>query len=64
MYEKPGLAAAQKTYVDALVAYAADPANLPGSKAAYWAAAAEMVFNKADDSSYPAYVGASIPGTP
>lgn len=64
MYEKPGLAASQKTYVDALVAYAADPANLPASKAAYWAAAAEMVFNKDNDSSYPAYKGASIPGTP
>ncbi len=64
MYEKPGLAADQKTLVEDLVAYAADPANLPVSKAAYWAAGAEMVFNKGNDSSYPAYVGASIPGTP
>jgi len=64
MYEKAGLDTAQHTLVEALATYAADPAHLPGTKAAYWAAKAEMVFNKDNDSSYPAYIGASIPGTP
>lgn len=64
MYEKAGLDSDRHNLVVDLAAYAADPANLPESKAAYWAAKAEMVFNKADDSSYPVYVGASIPGTP
>jgi hypothetical protein len=64
MYEKAGLDSARHNLVVDLDAYAADPANLPASKAGYWAAKAEMVFNKASDSAYPVYVGASIPGTP
>ncbi len=64
MYEKAGLDSVRHNLVVDLAAFAADPANLPGTKASYWSAQAEMVFNKANDSSYPAYVGASIPGTP
>ncbi|NVN90567.1 MAG: hypothetical protein HXX11_08155 [Desulfuromonadales bacterium] len=47
-----------------LVAYAQDPANVPASKANYWAAVAEMKYNKSADNTYPAYVGASIPMLP
>lgn len=64
MYEKAGLDSARHNLVVELATYAADPANLPATKAGYWAAKAEMVFNKDNDSAYPVYVGASIPGTP
>ncbi len=64
MYEKAGLDSARHDLVVELADFAANPANLPASKAAYWAAKAEMVFNKSGDSAYPVYVGASIPGTP
>jgi len=47
-----------------LIAYAQKPANVPASKANYWAAVSEMKFNKAADNSYPAYTGASVPMLP
>lgn len=47
-----------------LIAFAQDPANVPASKANYWAAVGEMKFNRAADNSYPAFTGAAIPMTP
>jgi ABC-type phosphate transport system substrate-binding protein len=47
-----------------LVVYAQEPTNVPASKANYWAAVGEMKFNRAADSAYPAFTGASIPMLP
>jgi hypothetical protein len=49
---------------NALVAFASDPANIPSTKAKFWATADEMVFNKTTDRTYPGYVGASNPQLP
>ena len=54
----------QATLFNALVTYASDPANIPSSKAAYWATSAEMNFNKTSDTSYPVYKAATKPQTP
>jgi ABC-type phosphate transport system substrate-binding protein len=47
-----------------LITYAQDPANVPASKANYWAAIGEMKFNRGADTGYPAFTGASSPMTP
>jgi hypothetical protein len=47
-----------------LIAFASNPDNIPSTKAKFWATADEMVFNKADDRSYPGYVGADDPQVP
>jgi hypothetical protein len=47
-----------------LVNFAADPANVPSTKAEYWATDAEMVYMKSTDQSYPGYRGASLPQLP
>jgi ABC-type phosphate transport system substrate-binding protein len=49
---------------EALISYASNPANIPSTKAKFWATADEMVFNKGDDRVYPGFVGASNPQTP
>lgn len=45
--------------IEALCAYAGDPAKLPVSKAPYWAATCEMNYMKEHDWLYPGYVGAT-----
>ncbi len=47
-----------------LITFAQDPANVPASKANYWAAVGEMKYNRGTDAGYPGYVGASIPQLP
>jgi hypothetical protein len=47
-----------------LMAFAADPDNVPESKSKFWATQAEMVYNKSNDRVYPGYVGASEPKLP
>jgi len=50
--------------VTKLIAYAANPAKIPATKADYWASQGEMVYTKATDWAYPGYTGASNPQTP
>ncbi|MFA7061212.1 MAG: hypothetical protein WC156_10370 [Pedobacter sp.] len=47
-----------------MVIYAQNPAHVPDAKANYWAATGEMKFNRAEETSYPAFVGASNPMLP
>jgi hypothetical protein len=64
MYMDPNEDSAIKAVVTDLVAYAANPANIPTTKAKYWAAQDEMVWFKDSDTTYPGYRGAAIPQTP
>jgi hypothetical protein len=64
LYTNAANGATQNGLANDLVAYAQDPANVPVAKANYWAAVAEMKFNRAADATYPAFVGASIPMLP
>ena len=50
--------------VTELVAFASAPANIPSTKADYWATLNEMVYTKITDWTYPKYTGASNPQTP
>jgi hypothetical protein len=47
-----------------LIAFASNPANIPSSKAKFWATQSEMVYNKTNDRLYPGYVGATNPQLP
>jgi len=53
-----------KNLANDMITYAQNPANVPASKANYWAAVGEMKFNKASDSTYPAFTGATAPMLP
>lgn len=65
VYELPSAqSAAQKTWVANILAYMSNPANIPSSKANYWAASDEMKFNKDNDQVYPYFTGAVNPQTP
>lgn len=70
LYENPSktpTASAQHVLIGQLNTFAANPANLTtylGAKAPYWASQAEMNWNKASDTQYPAFVGAANPQTP
>lgn len=67
LYENPTktpTTSAQHTLISQLVNFASNPANIPAAKANFWAAASEMTYNKANDSAYPAYVGATTPMVP
>lgn len=64
LYTNPANSAATNAIANSLIAFAQDPANVPASKANYWASVAEMKFNRAADNSYPAFTGASIPMLP
>lgn len=66
MYEDPNEPNYSQTHpwVVNLYAFASNPANIPVTKANYWATQGEMVFNKTSDQAYPGYVGASIPQLP
>jgi hypothetical protein len=65
VYEKPSAqSAAQKLWVGRILAHMENPANIPSTKANYWAAAGEMKFNKDNDQVYPYFTGASSPVLP
>lgn len=64
LYTNPANAASVNALADSLVTFAQDPANVPASKANYWAAVGEMKYNRGSDIGYPSYVGASIPMLP
>jgi hypothetical protein len=70
MYTNPlngSVGATTKTVNDiatALITFAQDPANIPASKANYWATTAEMRFNRSADNGYPVFFGASSPMLP
>ena len=49
---------------NSLIAYAKLPANIPASKSNYWATVREMKFNRASDTTYPAFTGAASPMLP
>ncbi|MFH1984377.1 MAG: hypothetical protein ABIL58_21245 [Pseudomonadota bacterium] len=51
-------------FEEALVSFASDPAKIPASKAKFWAASGEMVYNKSNDRVYPGYIGAGLPQLP
>ncbi len=61
---EPVQGAKKLQFFNLLADFAADPANIIGSKAKYWAAQDEMKFFKSTDFSYPQNVGASIPQLP
>ncbi|AJY71068.1 hypothetical protein RW64_16575 [Geobacter sulfurreducens] len=66
VYEnKARTTAAQRPVVDALIAFAKVPANVPSTKAKYWATADEMKFFKGTDQEYPFFIGGAVnPQTP
>ena len=64
LYTNSANGAVANALANDLVAYAQDPANVPSSKANYWAAQGEMKFNRGGETSYPAFVGASNPMLP
>jgi hypothetical protein len=66
IYENPSAPDYSLTHpvVVELMDFAANPANLPANKAAYWATAAEMVYMKGGDTAYPAWQGALLPQLP
>lgn len=64
LYTNPANAAVVNAVAADLVLYAQDPANVPATKANYWAAQAEMKFNRGAETAYPAFTGASIPMLP
>lgn len=55
---------AQDTLANQLSAFASVPANVPASKAAFWATKGEMRYNKGTDQQYPAPVAATNPQIP
>lgn len=60
---EPNYATTHPVFED-MAAYASDPANIPSTKARFWATADEMAYGKGDDKSYPLYQGAENPQTP
>jgi hypothetical protein len=51
-------------WIQPLMTFAANPANIPSTKADYWATFDEMVFMKNTDQEYPGFFGATIPQLP
>lgn len=64
LYTNPANGSVVNTLGADLVTFAQDPANVPASKANYWAATGEMKFNRSADGGYPVFVGASSPILP
>ena len=64
LYTNPANGTTVNNLAADLVLYAQDPANVPASKANYWAAVAEMKYNRTADTAYPGFVGATIPMLP
>ncbi|MHC1743860.1 MAG: hypothetical protein AB9873_12620 [Syntrophobacteraceae bacterium] len=62
LYESADVTDAQREILDALYAFAADPTRIPGTKANFWATAAEMKFFKSTDKEYPSYQGGTVGG--
>jgi hypothetical protein len=60
----PGMSTSVNSIAADMVTYAQDPANVPASKANYWAAVSEMKYNRAADNTYPAFTGATSPVLP
>ena len=60
---EPNYADTHPVVVD-LMAFAADPANVPTPKVAWWATEAEMVYMKATDQEYPGWTLPTIPQFP
>ncbi len=46
-----------KDYIDAMITWAADGANMASKKAGYWAAKDDMMWTKSDDYAYPIKTG-------
>lgn len=49
--------AVKTSWVELMVAFAADPDNIPASKTRFWATQSEMRYNKSTDALYPGYFG-------
>ncbi len=65
VYENTGRTSSlQRPVVDGLMAFASDPANIPSTKAKFWATKDEAKFAKDNDQSYPYFSGAMNPQTP
>ena len=64
LYTNPLNGTTVNNLATSLITFAQDPENVPASKANYWAAVGEMKYNRAADSTYPAFTGASIPKLP
>ena len=64
LYTNPANSATVNSLADQLVTFAQQPENVPASKANYWAAVAEMKYNRGADIGYPAFSGASNPQLP
>ncbi|HBG04795.1 MAG: hypothetical protein A2075_11650 [Geobacteraceae bacterium GWC2_58_44] len=65
LYSNPANGATVNALAASLVDFAQQPANVPASKANYWAAVAEMKYNRGADVTYPGFFGgASDPQTP
>jgi hypothetical protein len=64
LYTNPANTATVNALAASIVAFAQVPANVPASKANFWAAVGEMKYNRGSDAGYPGYVGASIPQLP
>jgi hypothetical protein len=64
LYTNPANGTTVNSLAGLLETYAQNPANVPASKVNFWAAVGEMKYNRAADTTYPAYVGASIPQLP
>jgi hypothetical protein len=66
LYEDPTAPGYSTTHplVSELMEFAAVPANVPTTKAAYWAALDEMNYLKGTDQEYPIFVGCSDCQTP
>jgi ABC-type phosphate transport system substrate-binding protein len=52
------------TWIQPLMAFAANPSKIPASKAKFWATQDEMWFNKSNDSLYPGFIGPLDPQLP
>lgn len=54
----------EDTLIGQIYTFASNPANIPASKKAFWAAQGEMKYNKATDQLYPGPQAATSPQTP
>ncbi|MGB5196173.1 MAG: substrate-binding domain-containing protein [Candidatus Deferrimicrobium sp.] len=58
------LGSAEDTLIGQINTFASNPANMPASKKAFWAAQGEMKYNKATDQLYPGPQAATSPQIP
>jgi len=64
LYTNPANDPSVNALAEVLVTFAQQPENVPASKANYWAAVAEMKYNRGADIAYPVFSGASAPQLP